>query len=451
MVAHNAALASAQALAAARASGANPTVASEAAGRASYGNALEASKNAGSPSYFTQQTPTSQQNAASTNQAASGALRNIYSTPAQVDQLAAPQGTPAAAAQPAAPVQKPAGALPSTQPSAPTPAQATAVPGGNIPTAPVQATPMLNGQAGKDVGHGTTRFDVPGKSPLFTNMTDAAGMASNEKLVNRGAVTAQNQTAMDNLTARYKAEAVGMAQAQINAEQNARESMAADASNKGAMAVTEAISNRTADERARWYAELKLSSSLAKKEEKVAAQRTLDALNQKANAAAGNAASMDRTMVGDATTRRGQDMVAQSNAVQAGALRQNNQFNQQMSRDKFGIDQSQEARAAAKDALDAKQRDRLQAAFDAYDKDPSEKAAEKVRVLMGKEKAAPPDSWGIRKVTDATGNVTEIPYNKHTGEDRGSQQAKTTTKAEYDKLPKGATYTAPDGSPRIKG
>lgn len=446
MAAHNAALASAQALAAARASGANPTVASEAAGRASYDNALEASKNAGSPSYFTQQTPTSQQNAVSANQAASGALRNVYGTPAQVDQLAAPQGTPAAAVQPVAPVQKPAGALPTSQPTAPAPT-ATPVPGGDIPTPAVQAGPKLNGVNGVNVGHGATRFDVPGKSPLFTNMTDAAGMASNEKLVNRGAVTAQNQTAMDNLTARYKAEAVGMAQAQINAEQNARESMAADASNKGAMAVTEAISNRTADERARWDAELTLSSTLAKKEEKVAAQRTLDALNQKANAAAGNSASMDRTMVGDATTRRGQDITAAGQAVQAGALRRT----QQIAQDRFGIEQSQEARAAAKDALDAKQRDRLQAAFDAYDKDPSEKAAEKVRVLTNKEKAAPPDSWGIRKVTAADGSVTEIPYNKHTGEDRGSQQAKTTTKAEYDKLPKGATYTAPDGSPRIKG
>lgn len=346
-------------------------------------------------------------------------------------------------AAPTAPVQKPAGALPASQPSAPAPTTAP-VPGGDIPTPPVQATPMLNGQAGKDVGYGTTRFDVPGKSPLFTNMTDAAGMVSNEKLINRGAISQQNQTAMDNLTARYKAEAVGMAQAQINAEQNARESMAADASNKGAMAVTEAISNRTSDERARWDAELKLSSTLAKKEEKVAAQRTLDALNQKANQSASNAAnntaSMDRTMVGDSTTRRGQDITAQGQAVQAGALRQS----QQLARDRFGIEKSQESRAAAKDALDAKQRDRLQAAFDAYDKDPSEKAAERVRVLMGKEKAAPPDSWGIRKVTAADGSVTEIPYNKHTGEDRASQQAKAALPSK-DKLVKGQTYQTARG------
>jgi len=382
MAAHNAALASAQALATARASGANPTVASEAAGRASYGNALESSKNAGSPSYFTQQTPTSQQNATTANQAASGALRSVYSTPAQVDQLAAPapQGTPAASAQPAAPVQKPVGAVQSSQPAAPAPT-ATPTPGGDIPTPPVQAQPMLNGVAGKDVGFGATRIDAPGKSPLFTNVTNAADNAS---LQGRAPMTSQNQGAMDGLQARQDARGK-LVESDSSAEQMSKDS--SDLQQLAARAVLE-------------------KQGATPKEREAISKRTADA---------------EQALLSSINTRKAQ-------ALQAGALRQSNQFNQQMARDKFGIELSQEARAAAKDALDAKQRDRLQSAFDAYDKDPSEKAAERVRVLMGKEKAAPPDSWGIRKVTDATGNVTEIPYNKHTGEDRGSQQAKAPPK-----------------------
>lgn len=472
MAAHNAALASAQALAAARASGANPTVASEAAGRASYDNALEASKNAGSPSYFTQQTPTSQQNAVSANQAASGALRNVYGTPAQVDQLAAPQGTPAAAVQPAAPVQKPAGALPASQPSAPAPTTAP-VPGGDIPTAPVQSQPGVvtsadrlqsdaainsvmgrRGSADQDLAArverlkaGTATADdwttpngggVIATSNADANIKKIAGSATGRDTVN--AAWAQRGAGI-------QATSDGKGGLTLSNADGPQKMQYTDASGKptndykATNQYAEGMQNRekllaagaAVDQRAKDSSDLQQLAARAVLEKQGLSPKRQEAISQRT-------ADAERALRGDATARRAQE-------VQAGALRQA----QQLARDKFGIEQSQEARAAAKDALDAKQRDRLQAAFDAYDKDPSEKAAEKVRVLMGKEKAAPPDSWGIRKVTDATGNVTEIPYNKHTGEDRGSQQAKTTTKAEYDKLPKGATYTAPDGSPRIKG
>ncbi len=56
--------------------------------------------------------------------------------------------------------------------------------------------------AGKDVGFGVTRYDIPGQSPLFTDKTGDAGIADNLALMNRGAPTAQNQAAMDASVAR---------------------------------------------------------------------------------------------------------------------------------------------------------------------------------------------------------------------------------------------------------
>lgn len=293
------------------------------------------------------------------------ALKTIVSAPGYgMNSPASPAPAPVAT-QPAPAAQ--------VAPTPPATASAPA-PGGDIPTAP-----MLNGVAGKDIGYGATRFDAPGKSPLFTNMTDAAGLTDNAKLQGRAPVSAENQSAMNGIQARQDA-----------GDQAARNKMQYDAEVAGAKAINE--------QQTRFHLE-----QAALKGNKAALQML------------GNATA-------DATTRRDQDIRSKGQDIQAGALRQSSQFNQKLAQDKFGIEQSQEARNVAKAGVEAKQQERLQAAFDAYDKDPSEKSAERVRVLMGKEKAAPPDSWGIRKVTDATGAVTEIPYNKNTGEDRGSQQ-----------------------------
>lgn len=180
-----------------------------------------------------------------------------------------------------------------------------------------------------------------------------------------------------------------------------------------------AIASKVDAERARQRAENTLSSTTdnaATRAQKGEASRALAALDGQQAQTAGNEAAARRSNQADQTQRRGQD-------IQAGALRQSSQFNQQLARDKFGIEQSQESRAAAKDALDAKQRDRLQAAFDAYDKDPSEKAAERVRVLMGKEKAPAPDLYD--KVQTGVDPTTNAPiyslYNKRTGEMPGQQ------------------------------
>lgn len=85
---------------------------------------------------------------------------------------------------------------PAAAPAAPaTPSNGSGY-GGVRPATSPGAIARLSNADGKDVGHGVTRFDVAGKSPLFTNMTDAAGMASNEKLINRGPVSEQNLGAL---------------------------------------------------------------------------------------------------------------------------------------------------------------------------------------------------------------------------------------------------------------
>lgn len=404
-LAHNKALESAQALATARASGAKLTPEAESANRTSYLADLQASNDM-KPS-----TPYMKQAKADANQAASGALRTIYGSPVQA--VAPPSAVQQPAQLPAAQAAPPA-AIPTATVQAPAPQPVS------TPVAqPVQLSPA----DGVNVGNGITRFDAPGKSPLFTNMTDAAGMASNQALMNRGAIRPEDQAIAQAMSDRFGREAQNTNQRAANATQMATETAMAQRSTDAGLKLAESVGQRIDGERARQNAESTLSIRNINPAQRQAASDTLKNLNQRETAREAAAHVDSRAAATDATTRREQDIRAHGQEVQTGALRQNNQFNQQLARDKFGIEQSQESRAAAKDALDAKQRDRLQSAFDAYDKDPSEKSAERVRVLMGKEKAAPPDSWGIRKVTDATGAVTEIPYNKATGEDRGSNQA----------------------------
>jgi hypothetical protein len=302
----------------------------------------------------------------------------------------APQGTPAAAVQPVAPTSTP-------------------TPGGDIPTPPVQPQPMLNGIAGKDVGNGTTRFDVPGKSPLFTNMTDASGMASNLALVNRGAIRPEDQVIAQAMSDRFTREAQNTNQRAANATQMATETAMAQRSTDAGLKLANSVGQRIDGERARQNAESTLSMRNINPAQRQAASETLKILNQRETAREESARVDDRAAATDATTRREQDIRARGQELQAGALRQSTQFNQQLARDKFGIEQSQEARSAAKAGVEAKQQERLQAAFDAYDKNPTEENAARIRVFTWKDKAPPQEKFTVvpefATVLDSQGNV----------------------------------------------
>lgn len=101
--------------------------------------------------------------------------------------------------------------------------QAPTTAGGAVRPATPLASPgsqvTLMGATGKNVGYGATRFDVPGKSPLFTDTTDGEGMASNAALINRGSVSGQNLGALAGIQKRQDIGDLARAQkAQYDAE-----------------------------------------------------------------------------------------------------------------------------------------------------------------------------------------------------------------------------------------
>lgn len=300
--------------------------------------------------------------------------------------VAASPATPVAT--PAAPAPIPAAAKPAApqpRPDAPNPASGS--PDEAMPDGKVNVTRQANGV-----------MSFSGQN--ITGQPQYTGSAANT--MNSGVITAQNQGAMDGIQARQDAR-----------DQGARNKMQYDAEVAGAQA-TNAAGRRM---------NLEYDLKNGNRNERLAAQAILGSMD-----------ATEKDVRGNALAMRGQDQAAS-------ALRQN----QQLARDKFGIELSQESRAAAKDALDAKQRDRLQAAYDAYDKDPSEKSAEKIRVFIGKDKAAPPEKFtvvpdfdgnGVRvgtTVLDSQGNV--IPTNKQKAEPLPPK----------DKLVKGKTYPTPRG------
>ena len=61
------------------------------------------------------------------------------------------------------------------------------------------------GASGIDKGEGVSQFNIPGKTPLFTNLRGEEGRISNENLMNRQPMTAQNQGALDGIQGRQDA------------------------------------------------------------------------------------------------------------------------------------------------------------------------------------------------------------------------------------------------------
>lgn len=145
--------------------------------------------------------------------------------------------------------------------------------------------------------------------------------------------------------------------------------------------------------------------------------------------------------------QRGQDL----QAGQQGAA-------QKLAQQKFGID-------AAGAELDQQGKASLLKAQTAVTsaKTPEQRAAaeDTLRTLQGKyEKGAPPEQYafapGGQTVDPATGQAVTQPgviFNKQTGEvkQQGAAKPGAITKAQYDALPKGAKYTHPDGTTRTKG
>lgn len=181
-----------------------------------------------------------------------------------------------------------------------------------------------------------------------------------------------------------------------------------------------AIAAKVDAERARQRAENTLSSTTdnaATRAQKVAASQALGALDAQQGQAAGNEAAMQRSAMADQTTRRGQDIQALGQSVQAGALR----ANQKLAQDKF----TQDSKGAAIDQQGKIQTLALQTAL-LSEKDPEKRQAieDNLRAVQGRYEKAVPELYdriqtGVDPATNAP--IFSI-YNKRTGE-MGQQAA----------------------------
>lgn len=314
--------------------------------------------------------------------------------------VAASPATPVAT--PAAPAPIPAAAKPAApqpRPGAPNPASGS--PDEAMPDGKVNVTRQANGV-----------MSFSGQN--ITGQPQYTGSAANT--MNSGVITAQNQGAMDGIQARQDAR-----------DQGARNKMQYDAEVAGAQA-TNAAGRRM---------NLEYDLKNGNRNERLAAQAILGSMD-----------ATEKDVRGNALTTRGQDL-------NAAATSQNQK-----------LAQSKDGREAASSAMDQKAKQQLMDAQQEYlnagDDPVKQKAAERKLITLGGKQ--PNDKGQVITLPDTLGDMGQVirggqavlmPDGTLVRPEQG--QAKTggvqapTTKAEYDKLPKGAKYTHPDGTTRTKG
>lgn len=317
------------------------------------------------------------------------------------------------------------------------------------PEAPGTA-PRLNNADGVNVGHGITRFDTPGKSPLFTNMTDAAGMASNQALQNRGAITPQNMAAADALAGKYQREAQNTNQRAANAEQMATETASAQRSNEAGSVLADKVGRRMQNERDIQNGEATLSQRFVNPQQRAAADKQIAAARASGLQEQVNEGASIREAARDTTARRAQDIG-------------DKHFNEQnaIARSRLKLDQSTEGRNAATFAEQQAARDERKALLAAYNKaSPADRPgiAEQLRQLDRADKPAHYKTTALQAIKNADGSTSPgmvVTTNEQTGETKvvnpSADGSRATPKAEYDQLPSGATYTGTDGKQYRKG
>lgn len=368
-------------------------------------------------------------------------LENLYEPPAKP---ASPEyktgayGVPGAEdvpKQPVAPTQNVDKANASTQPAA---TQATK-----------DTAPVLQGATGENVGFGITRFNVPGQSPLFTNMTDAAGMASNNALLNRNPQSDQDRIAGDNLANRF-AQRQGaedrMAQRQAELQAEYQQGMVDNRAIASSERQRELLNEQRNLERkipnkdeapgvnariaALETARLGEGSGFGARENTLALEQARGSSTLDVNQANNQARLQERAM-----------QLAQS----APGEQLKNQHTQQQIAQGNTLAKAQQAYADAVSSGDAKA---------------IELTGRQLSALTGKNangewKALPgaryTDENGVQHVTNPMMYHSGDGREKQIGGQGGGQSNAPITKAEYDKLPKGARYTAPDGRTLIKG
>lgn len=324
---------------------------------------------------------------------ASPAVGSAISTAMTAIPKAMPYAVPAIAAGSLGIASSPQ-AQTSTAPAAPEPypeKQSTRNPPDAQPVTTPPTSPILGNIEGVSVGNGITRFDMAGKQtssvgpplpvPLFTNRTDAAGMADNAALTNRSPMTTQNQGAMDGIQSRQDARMSAMvSKAQYDKEV------------AGAQAVNDAGERLN----------LEYALKNGKPQERKAAQAILENMDATA-----------KDLRGNAITTRGQDITANASA-QSNKLAQN-----------------KDGREAAYSAMDQKAKQQLMDAQQEYlnAKTPEEqKAAERKLMTLGNKQGKAPTFHPGSRIKNVDGSETVTPayvFDPTTGEAREVQPGKS--------------------------
>lgn len=327
------------------------------------------------------------------------------------------------------------------------------------------AQPNVRAPEGYTGPQGTAVTDAPGVRKvvdaqgrtLYTN----GSVESDAALMGRGPVSAQNMAAADALVAR-SATAPGQLVSQ-------------PAAGQGEVAPAASVIGETGG-----FGLLDRNRLIAR-EQQMAAEQAMRGAGSRTRAStyaaltaneANNATARANSAEANATARRGQDL--QADAAQA----------------RIGVDQQRLGFEGARTAADVAQsrattadvQTRTQAAMQLMgaqnallqarqggDAKAVAAAEENLRALQGKYEREIPDLFSVTPVSGGIDPTTGQPrgagaviLNKRTGqaqfvtpsEVQGTAAAAkpgTTTKEEYDKLPKGARYVAPDGKTYIKG
>lgn len=260
--------------------------------------------------------------------------------------------------------------------------------------------PVLQGATGQNVGFGITRFNVPGQSPLFTNMTDEAGMRSNEALLNRKPQSDTDRIAGDNLSNRFAQRADAEARmAQREAELQA--------------------------EYERGQIDNRAIASSDRQTELLNEQRNLERKIPRPEEAAGvNAriAALEKARLGE-----GENFGARENALALDQARNaatigvhaaDNASRERMAADQRAALAPGEALKNQRAQMDIAALQELKDLRDAYDKtqNPAEKAAiaERLRWLTG-GKAEGGDHFGAQVITDENGKQSLATWDKRSG------------------------------------
>lgn len=348
-------------------------------------------------------------------------------------------GEDLAPSQPAAPVAAAPAAKPVAATPAPTAYQPSKATYGDTAPATSPAAPgaiaRLSNTNGVDVGNGVTRFDVPGKSPLFTNITDAAGMASNEKLINRGAVSPENMQAANTLVDRYQTQDRNIAQNRANAQQLADQSAVAQAITNDSIKAAERAGFESKSETQRKNAETVLATTHASKASQAAAGRLLDSLNAGDVARERSVFDSQGRADSNALARRGQDITERSHQAAA----QHAGAQERMAQQRFGLEQNADKRATTASNLDTNAKTRMLAAEDALitaqksgNENSISAAQDNLRAIQGKYAKDLPAPRHLvvpgGQVTDANGVTHTLPsqvFNPDTGQFIQQQNAST--------------------------